>query len=118
MQPLLAHQKGLTPAQKEKATELLFSADELDTQAKESTVALELLKHPLEMSIKSTIHIFSMLHVGVIIRYPGITAAVTSSQRGPMTISLSSHDGQRVIVSQNEHGGTKIRLHTVESPTH
>ncbi len=114
VEPLMARQKTLTAAQKEKATELLFLADELETQAEEMAKRLAVLKRPADEALTGTMHIASTLHPGVIFRYPTHQARAGDCLRGPITVKLV-HDGtQPMIVALDDHRGTKITLQPVE----
>jgi uncharacterized protein (DUF342 family) len=84
--PLMERLKLLTPSQREKATELLYEADELDAAiiAKRKS-----LVEPCRISAeraKAEIVVIGTVHPGVILRMPGARAAVSAALQGPLRI--------------------------------
>ena len=114
VEPLMARQKSLTAAQKEKATELLFGADELDLKVAELTRHLETHTQSLAGAMRGAIHVASMLFPGVIIRFPRVQALVATALRGPLTVTMGNVDGRAVVICTDDHGGTKTVLHSIE----
>jgi uncharacterized protein len=88
VEPLMRHAKSLTPAQKEKATELLFAADEAEARANKDMAAVAQSKATLRTCLGTRILVSSLLHPGVIIRYPVAEAVVDARWRGPVEIAL------------------------------
>lgn len=114
VEPLMARQKTLTAAQKEKATELLYSAGNLETQGQDLSRTLEALKQPLGKAMQGVIRVASVLHPGVIIRFPTLHALVTECLRGPLTVTLSNHAGRPAVVCTDDYRGTKTILSTLD----
>ena len=98
VEPLLARAKTLTAAQKEKATELLYSADEAEARANDALLALEHTKTSLQTSMNTKICVASLLHPGVIVRYPVAEGLVTMPMRGPLEIILRTTGGETHIL--------------------
>jgi uncharacterized protein (DUF342 family) len=84
VEPLMQDPRRLTPAQKEKATELLFSATEAEGNAAEALRALEGPWQQVETAKKAAIVIKGMLYTGVTLRIGGVEAAVHKVLRGPL----------------------------------
>ncbi|HSW45311.1 MAG TPA: FapA family protein, partial [Phycisphaerae bacterium] len=84
--PLLAQLKRLTPQQREKATELLYQADEIEDQvrlhkqAKEEVLAASLPKE------KATLLVTSVVYPGVKVIFGDRMAVFRKERRGPVKI--------------------------------
>ena len=115
VEPLLAHAKNLTAAQKEKATELLYLADEADTLATKASAALEQSKEPLQACLGTSLTIIGTLHPGVLIRYPIAEAQVPTTFRGPVEIALQCKGGSVHIVVVDRYRNTTVPLPTATS---
>jgi hypothetical protein len=76
--------------------------------------ALTRLNQPLEMAQGSMIRVSSMLHPGVVIRFPVGAATVQTTLRGPVTIRLTREDGQPLIAAYDEHNNVKARFKALE----
>jgi hypothetical protein len=100
--PLMAHAKSLTAAQKEKATELLFAADEAEVRSNKDLAAVTQSKSTLRTCLDTRIMVASLLHPGVIIRYPVAEALVDARWRGPVEIALQvrGSDAQVVVIDR------------------
>ncbi len=96
--PLMANPKRLTSAQKEKATELLFEADELqgaiDSHLNELRSAMELMKKRSE----STLVVHSGIYPGTTIRFQGVETTIRSKITGPCRIVAEGLDSKPRIV--------------------
>jgi hypothetical protein len=99
VEPLMAHAKNLTPAQKEKATELLFAADEAETRARHDLAAVEGHKAALQTSLDTRIVVAGLLHPGVLVRFPVAAALVAARLRGPVEIALQNCRGDFQVVA-------------------
>ncbi len=113
--PLMARAKTLTAAQKEKATELLFAADEAETQSNEAIAAVEQSRASLLTCLGSKIILSGMLYPGVTIRFPTAEALATAQIRGPVEVVLSSKDNESQIVVIDRCRNTRIPLQPVPS---
>jgi uncharacterized protein len=98
VEPLLARAKSLTAAQKEKATELLFTADQADTSANQALAAFESSRTALHNCLGTRITVSSLVHPGVLIRFPLAEGMVTSRLRGPIDIALENHGSESRVV--------------------
>ena len=99
VEPLLARAKSLTAAQKEKATELLYAANEAESRANEALAALAKFKTSLQTCMDHRIVVSGLLHPGVIIRYPVAEALVTEPLRGVIEIALCTKGSESHIVA-------------------
>ena len=113
--PLMAHAKSLTAAQKEKATELLFAADEAETHANEALAAAERTKSTVQTSLSAKILVSGLLHPGVVIRFPIAEAMVRVPQRGPLEIVLSNKGGEMHIAVVDRCRNTSLALPSLPS---
>jgi uncharacterized protein (DUF342 family) len=101
VQPLLQHQKTLTPAQKEKATELLFEAQQMTQEAVQATAALK-ERHASMIHLASTkaeIVVAGTLYPGVVIRFPALQTRIMSAIRGPVRIAIKAEDPDHRIMA-------------------
>ena len=114
VQPLMAHQKSLSAAQKEKATELLYMADQMDSDAQKMSQRLATLERPVQTAIAGAIRIASTLHPGVVIRFPNVRACVKDGMRGPLTLRQFVSGTQQSIVAIDDSRGTKTALPPAE----
>jgi uncharacterized protein (DUF342 family) len=101
--PLMARLKTLTPQQKEKATELLYEADQLDDAVKQKRSNL---MNPCRISTersKSEIIVVETIYPGVTIRFPGIETMIATCLKGPFKIyPRKSAAGTQVILEERE----------------
>jgi len=112
VQPLMARAKSLTAAQKEKATELLFAADEAEAQATADLAALDQTKTALHTCLTTRISVSGMLCAGVIIRFPTAAALVTATLRGPLEIVLCTKGGEHHVAVFDPYRNTTTPLHS------
>jgi uncharacterized protein (DUF342 family) len=99
VRPLLANQKALTAPQKEKATELLFEADELSSQTDRMLADLRRAYEAwLACNARSEIVVAETIHPGVTIRFPGLETVVEIGIKGPVRIVPQRIDNERRIV--------------------
>jgi hypothetical protein len=88
VEPLLKNQRSLTPQQKEKATELLYLADEADAGASKVAQSLNPLRDRLGALQSAEIRIAGTLYANVILRCLGHEAMTTAALKGPIRITL------------------------------
>ena len=107
IEPLLKHQKNLTAAQKEKATEMLYEADLLQRAADETMreIAAE-HKRYLETSATAEVIVSGIIHPGVTIRFPEMETTVRMPIKGPVRIVCRNVRGQWSILAV--HDATKL----------
>jgi uncharacterized protein (DUF342 family) len=85
--PLLKSIKLLTPQQREKATELLYEADELDAQTRKMEEEAQALTHRLEQSACAEILVAKAVHPGVKVGFCGVETLIGAALRGPLRLS-------------------------------
>jgi len=99
VKPLLANQKALTAQQKEKATELLFEADELSSQTDRMLADLrKAYEGWIARNARCEIVVAETIHPGVTIRFPGLETLVEIGIKGPVRIVPQRIDNERRIV--------------------
>jgi uncharacterized protein (DUF342 family) len=87
VEPLLRHQKSLTSAQKEKATELLYDADSLQHETDKLQSALVDEYRAIEARAKLEVVVHGTVFPGVTIRFPGVETTVRLQMKGPVRIA-------------------------------
>lgn len=97
VQPLLQHQKTLTAAQREKATELLFEAGEMNQTAAAKAAQLKARYAAIMAVAKPEVHVGEMLHQGVVLRFPGVQTRIMNPFAGPLQIVLKVVRNEREI---------------------
>ena len=109
IEPLLRHQKALTAEQKEKATELLFEASDMEEAISEEV--RELLSWQSRASAKACceVRVEQAIHPGVVIRFPGVEAAVTATIAGPMRISPCRERGELRVKLELLDGSERVQ---------
>ncbi|MCK5272354.1 MAG: DUF342 domain-containing protein, partial [Sedimentisphaerales bacterium] len=110
VEPLLQNQKYLNSEQKEKATELIYLASELDEQAESLT---EELRGDYQKTIEDgvfEIEVAGTLHTGVMIRFPRIEAFITSPLPGPLTIAPRKVEHTLQILAIDKNSGSTHTL--------
>jgi uncharacterized protein (DUF342 family) len=98
VQPLLANQKQLTPAQKEKATELLFEAQEMTQEADRKIKELKERHAAVTAKARAEVHVSETLCNGVVLRFPGLQTRIMAAFKGPLKVILKTIRGQRSIL--------------------
>jgi len=112
VEPLLANQKGLTASQKEKATELLCEAAELESQADQILQDLREASEAAEAGAVKEVHVDDELHSNVIIRFPGLEAHVSQAFKGPLKVTLRTIEDRQTIAVVDMQSGTVHALET------
>jgi hypothetical protein len=106
VQPLMQNHKRLTPQQKERATELLFEADECQSQA--DALLGELRKIADAAAAKTSLQVVvqETVYPGVTIRFPGVSTSIADMLRGPLCITTRRlHNEMRIIA---QFGGSSV----------
>ena len=86
--PLLQNQKHLTAQQKERATELMFQADEMEQNVARMLKRFGLQLHDLDARANPRLRVMDVIHPPVTIRMPGFEADITEPIAGPVWIIL------------------------------
>ncbi|MGN6626347.1 MAG: FapA family protein [Tepidisphaeraceae bacterium] len=107
--PMMQNLKLLTPQQKEKATELLFEADELEAATEGKLAGLAARCRAAAERSRAQIVVHDSLHAGVTVRFAGVEALITSSIKGPVRL-LPRRSGNTVEVLVEEAGGATFAL--------
>jgi len=112
VEPLIQNQKYLNSEQKEKATELIYQATELDDKAESLT---EELRRDYQKTIEEAvfeIEIIGTLYTGVTIRFPRIEAFITSPLAGPLKIVPRKVEHTLQILAIDKNSGSTHALNT------
>ena len=106
VEPLLQNQKHLSAEQKEKATELLYQATDLEDSAEQMLKQLcQIAQKNAELTLAEVV-ITDTIHMGCEIRFPSIQTVITSALRGPVKIEPRKLDGDLCIVALDEQTGS------------
>ncbi len=118
VQPLLKNQKMLTAQQKEKATELLYEADEAQ---KAVSLRLHSLRQAMERAARSScaqISVRQQLHPGVTVRLGDLQTTIRTAIQGPLKIVQHSDEtGRRLVLIDDAGGRLSLDSHAVPDPT-
>jgi hypothetical protein len=109
--PLMRDPKHLTAVQKEKATELLYEADEVEHKIKSEIAELRKAGQAAASKCKAEITVAQIVHPGVVIRFPGLETRIRSTLKGPLKILPKEINGEALIVYQSS-GGSAHPLET------
>lgn len=107
--PLLKNAARLTAQQKEKATELLYEASEIEKQVSERITAWR-ARLAAMMEADATVIVTERLYPGVVVRFRGVEARVDEELRGPVRIGTASEGGVRCIIATHTITGSVRRL--------
>ncbi|MBN1765138.1 MAG: DUF342 domain-containing protein [Sedimentisphaerales bacterium] len=112
VEPLMRNQKHLNSEQKEKATELLYMASELEEEAEGLVEELRQVYQKAEEESVQEIEVTGRMYAGVTIRFPRVEAVVTREFKGPLKIVPRKVQGVlRVVAIESENGST----HTLDT---
>jgi hypothetical protein len=106
VEPLLQNQKHLTSEQKEKATELLFQAGNLEDSAEQMIEQLRQITRKNEETALAELVINGTIYPGCVIRFPRVQATITMALSGPMKIVPRKVDGVMRISALDERTGS------------
>ncbi|MGA2497756.1 MAG: FapA family protein [Tepidisphaeraceae bacterium] len=112
VEPLMQHQKGLTAAQKEKATELLDSAAEVEERNRATIDMLREACAAAAARCNEEVLVSGMVEDGVIARFRGVEADVPPGTRGPIRIAPRTIDGVRQIMVTHRGSSSGVGLAT------
>ena len=99
VEPLMRNQKVLTASQKEKATELLFEASEVEEQCAKEIAALRRQHAATQERSKSEVLVSNVVHPGAVIRFAGVEATIDRDVRGPVKIAPRETDGELRVLA-------------------
>ena len=105
VEPLLQNQKHLTADQKEKATELLYQASELEDSAEQMVEELRAVVTLSEERTLAEIEVFGKVYSGVTIRFPQVETTITKTLLGPVKIVPRKIDGSLRVASVDDQSG-------------
>jgi hypothetical protein len=104
--PLLQRMKTLSPEQREKVTELLSEADELEATTANLTTAYEHRRRLIRQQADAKITVADVVYAGVTVRFGAIEAVLASPIRGPLTLTTRKGDGPTEIVIVDSTDGS------------
>ncbi len=110
--PLMSNPKRLTNQQKEKATELLFEADELQAKIESDLAELRKSMQIMQTRAQSSLVVQSAIYAGTTIRFQGVETTVRSTIQGPVRIVAIDFNTRPRIVAFR---GTNPTPQTLES---
>ena len=106
VEPLLQNQKHLNAEQKEKATELLYAAADMEDSIEEAIEKIRTAqKHAQEISVPQ-IEVAGTLYPGVLIRFPRVETVVKNGLKGPLTIKPKKSGGTLRIIAVDNKSNT------------
>jgi uncharacterized protein len=104
IKPLMADPKRLTVQQKEKATELLFQADELECEAKKKIDLINAAEKRSAERSDTRIIIGRTLFPGTTLRLGNVEREFDQPMQGPVTFTAKRHGGAMQITTLNRQG--------------
>ena len=110
--PLLRIMKTLTAQQREKATELLYEADELEVANLKLTADLKTQTIDLHEKALAEIWVSKIVHPGVTVRFPNAKTVFTDSVKGPFKLVPQEKDGVTRVMLINDADQSVIELPT------
>jgi hypothetical protein len=116
VRPLMENQKRLTPQQKERATELLFEADEFQAQADALLATMKKANDAVAARSKLQVEVEQAIYPGVTIRFPGVYATIHDALAGPLRVATKAMHGETRIVMYYGRSGTAHSLTTHADP--
>jgi hypothetical protein len=96
--PLLKIMKHLTAQQRERATELLYEADEMEAATEKLINDSHDQLRTLVDTACAEILVTELLYPGVKVRFPGVEAIINTTFKGPFTLTLRKGQGPSDIV--------------------
>ncbi len=106
VQPLMAHQKRLSPAQKERATELLFEADEAEEEITETErTHADMLEKARAPEVPYVL-VSTLVHRGVMIRIGRRATTFSKELKGPVRIEKRKVKAANEFVAIDQLSGS------------
>jgi len=111
LQPLM--QSGaLSTSHMQRANALLYEAAQLQRVSLSEIATLRRDYESLRARTKSEIVVAHLVHPGVMVRFPGLEAAINFGIRGPVHIIPAQIDGRQAVVVKSDVGGSIVSLPT------
>lgn len=110
--PLLREMKRLTPQHRERATELMFQADQFDLEVKQMLQKRDDLFRQASPEGDPYVLVSGRLHAGVTIIISGRTTVIAQDVRGPLRILERKIDGVTTLVMVDQISGSVRALQT------
>lgn len=110
VEPLLANQKHLNNAQKEKATELLYQAYELEDSVNEMIEELRAIYEKTKDNAIPEILVQGVAYNGVEIHFPKAATTLKDPIKGPLKIITGKINGSIRVLGVDEKTGAKHDL--------
>ena len=104
VEPLMRNVKQLTGPQKEKATELLCEADEIEHRTNQAIKLLTDRLSSLRARQKLEIEVRDQVHAGVIVRFPGVESTLRLAMKGPIRIACRREGTHTLVVGEPIEG--------------
>jgi uncharacterized protein (DUF342 family) len=110
IEPLLQQMKLLTSQQREKATELLYEAEELEAATDKMAAELESQSSKLHEKERAEVIVTEIIHSGVIVRFATIETVLSSALRGPLILAprKSGHGIEIVLIDGTDQSKTVL----------
>ena len=105
VEPLLQNQKFLNPEQKEKATELLYQAMELEESVDLMIEELRTIYQNTQEKAVPEIEVTSVAYQGVVVRFPRVQTTIKEAIKGPLKITPSKVNGTLKVIAVDSKSG-------------
>jgi hypothetical protein len=102
IQPLLRDRKRLSAAERDKATELLYSAARTDQELAGKLAAFREAFERSAAKCKAEVRVSDMLYSGVTVRLPGMSATVSQTIRGPVLIAAGGERKKQITITSED----------------
>jgi uncharacterized protein (DUF342 family) len=96
--PLIRNQKGLTAREKERATELMYEAQELEEVVEQSLAELRRKCDQAQARSKPEILVSGIVYSGVLLRLGMLEARIQTAAKGPLVLTQGRVGGLSTIV--------------------
>jgi uncharacterized protein (DUF342 family) len=116
IQPLVKMMKTLTAMQREKVTELLYEADELESATNKLGTDLENQIRIFAETAHAEVRIEKVVYPGVTVRFPTVKATFTTALKGPFSIEPRKSNGvtEVVLISGTDQSKTTLPSQPVD----
>jgi uncharacterized protein (DUF342 family) len=96
--PLMSNQKQLTGAQKEKATELLYDADQLQSDTDRKLRVLRTRFEASQALSRAELVASEVIHAGTTVRFPGVETTLRTTLKGPLRMFVEGTTSPRIVM--------------------
>ncbi len=110
LQPLMAYLRQLSPTQRERATELMYQADQLEAEADEQQRRVTELIATRSPTAQPTVRVVGKVFPGVTVIFGDRKTTFNEEHRGPLKILRRPSDQGGEIVLIHEHSGAATAL--------